>query len=111
MLLIQRCRDCGTYRHIPRPMCPECHSLNSEWSQVSGRGKVYSFTVSYRAAHPAFKEDVPYIIAIVKLEEGVGLTTNIIDCSPEEIYVGMPVEVVFDDVTGEITLPKFKKAK
>lgn len=90
-------------------MCPNCNSIDYDWVKARGEGRVYSWTVTAQQFHPAF--EVPYIIAIVELEEGVRMTTNIIDCKPEELYVGMPVEVVFEDVTDEITLSKFKPMK
>ncbi|MGB2800569.1 MAG: Zn-ribbon domain-containing OB-fold protein [Dehalococcoidia bacterium] len=108
-LLIQRCKDCGTYHHYPRSMCPDCGSWNAEWAKVSGRGKVYTYIVAVQPFHPAFSGDVPYAVAIVELEEGVRMVSNIMDCEPDDIYIGMPVEVVYDDVTEEVTLPKFKK--
>ena len=108
-LLIQRCRKCGTFRFYPRPMCPECNALDMEWIKAGGKGRVYSWTVAVRQFHPAF--EVPYVIAIVELEEGVRMTTNVINCPLEELYVGMPVEVVFEDVTEEISLPKFGPVK
>ncbi|MBE0415430.1 MAG: Zn-ribbon domain-containing OB-fold protein [Dehalococcoidia bacterium] len=109
-LLIQRCKDCGVYRHYPRLMCPKCGSWNVEWVKVGGRGKVYTWTVAVQPFHPGFFEDVPYAVVIVELEEGVRMVSNIVDCAPEEIYIGMPVEVVFDDVTEEVTLPRFRTA-
>ena len=108
-LLIQRCKDCGTYHHYPRSMCPDCGSWNAEWAKVSGRGKVYTYIVAVQPFHPAFSGDVPYAVAIVELEEGVRMVSNIMDCGPDDIYIGMPVEVVYDDVAEEVTLPKFKK--
>lgn len=105
-LLIQRCRNCGAFRFYPRPMCPNCNSMDNEWAEAKGKGKVYSWTVAVQQFHPAF--EVPYIVAIVELEEGVRIITNILECQPAELYVGMPVVVVFEDVTEEITLPKFK---
>ena len=107
-LRIQRCRDCGQHVFYPRSVCPFCLSEHLEWVRVSGRGKVYSYTVVRRSMHPAFQEDVPYVLAIVELEEGPRLTTNIVACPPDEVRVDMPVEVAFDDVTGEVTLVKFK---
>ena len=108
-LLIQRCKDCGTYHHYPRSMCPDCGSWNAEWARVSGKGKVYTYIVAVQPFHPAFSGDVPYAVAIVELEEGVRMVSNIMDCGPDDIYIGMPVEVVYDDVAEEVTLPKFKK--
>ncbi len=90
-------------------MCPNCGSWNAEWAKVSGRGKVYTYIVAVQPFHPAFSGDVPYAVAIVELEEGVRMVSNIMDCGPDDIYIGMPVEVVYDDVTEEVTLPKFKK--
>lgn len=107
-LLIQRCRQCGTYRHYPRPMCPECNSMDVEWVKVSGKGKVYTWATAHRAFHEGLANEIPYAVVIIQLEEGVRLTSNIVDCKLEDLYIGMPVEVIFDDVTGEVTLPKFK---
>jgi len=109
-LLIQRCKDCGTYRHYPRPMCPNCGSWNVEWAKVSGKGKVYTYIVAHQPFHPGFFADAPYAVVIVELEEGVRIVSNIVDCTPEDIYIGIPVEVEFDDVTEEVTLPRFRKA-
>ena len=107
-LLLQKCRGCGKFYFYPRSICPHCLSDNTEWIKVSGRGKIYSFTVSHREGSPAFKPDVPYNIAIIELEEDVHMLSNIVECRNEDISIDMPVEVVFDDVTPEVTLPKFR---
>jgi uncharacterized protein len=107
-LLIQKCRDCGNIRFYPRSICPHCLSYETDWGKVSGRGRIYSFTVSYRARSPEFKADVPYNVAIVELEEGVRLMSNIVGCKNEVLRIGLPVEVVFEDVTPAVTIPKFK---
>ena len=107
-LCLQKCRDCGKFRFYPRSICPHCLSYNTEWTKVSGRGKIYSFTVANRTVSPAFRQDVPYSIAIIELEEGVRMMSNIVECRNEDLSIDMPVEVVFDDVTPEITLPKFR---
>jgi uncharacterized OB-fold protein len=107
-LLIQRCQNCGTFRHYPHPMCPNCNSTDAEWAPVSGQGKVYSMTVVQHPTHPAFA-DVPYAVVIVELEEGMRMVGDVVDAKPEEIYIGMPVTVVFNDVTEDVTLPRFKK--
>jgi hypothetical protein len=83
-------------------------STNTEWARVSGRGKVYSWTIFHYLYHPAFSQDIPYNVAIVELEEGPRMHTNIVGCSNEDIYIDMPVEVVFEDISEEIALPKFK---
>lgn len=110
-LVIQRCKDCGTFRHTPRPMCHNCSSMNTENVVVSGKGTVYSYTIVTHPVHPGFME-VPYAVVLVELPDagGVRMVSNIVDCPPEEVRIGMPVEVCFDDVTEEITLPRFKRA-
>ena len=77
---------------------------------ASGRGTVYTFTVTHQNQAPGFREALPYVLAIVELAEGVRLLTNIVGCAPDAVRIGMPVEVVFEDVTPEITLPKFRPA-
>jgi len=110
-LLIQRCRDCGHYRFPASGLCPKCMSTDTEWAKVSGRGTVYSWTIFHYLYHPAFAQDIPYNVAIVELEEGPRLHTNIVGCRNEDIYIGMPVEVVFEDISEEIALPKFRPSK
>ncbi len=110
-LRLQRCRGCGQYIFYPRVFCPACLSDSLDWVTVSGRGRVYSFTVVRRAMHPGFRPDVPYVLAIVELEEGPRLTTNVVGCAPSDVRVEMPVEVVFDDVTPEVTLVKFRPSR
>ena len=108
-LLIQKCRKCGALRHYPRVMCPKCSSWEVEWVEVSGKGKVYSWAITHQPFHPGFANDIPYASVIVELDEGVRLMTNITNVKLEELYIGMPVEVVFEDVTNEISLPKFMR--
>jgi len=109
-LQIQRCGSCGAHIFYPREVCPECLSSDLNWMKVSGKGTVYSYTIAQAPTHPAFAEDIPYVIAIVELAEGPHLTTNITGCQPEEVRVGMPVMATFDDVTPEMTLVKFRPA-
>jgi uncharacterized OB-fold protein len=109
-LRFQRCSDCGRWRHVPRRCCARCGSWEWEWVRSSGRGKVFTWTVVERPMHPAFAEDVAYAPAIIELEEGVRMVSWVVDCPPGELAVGMPVEVVFEDVTDEVTLPKFRRA-
>jgi hypothetical protein len=110
-LYVQRCRGCGTKRFYPRAVCPACLSGATEWVRASGRGTVYSFTVTHQNQAPGFHDAVPYVLALVELAEGVTLMTNVVDCAPEEVRIGMPVEVVFEDVTAEVTLPKFRPGR
>ena len=107
-LVLQRCQECGHYRYPPGEICPRCLSDKLVWDRVSGRGTVYTWIVFHQVYQRAFANDVPYAVVVVELEEGARLTTNLVDGKLEDIEIGMPVEVVFDDVTGEITLPKFR---
>ena len=107
-LRLERCCDCGTYRFPPRAACHNCGSLNAEWAKVTGRGKVYSCCVAVEPVHPALRDKPPYSIALVDLEEGARMMTNIVDCDPHDVKIDMPVEVVFEDLTDEISLPKFR---
>jgi len=108
-LRFQRCTACGRWRHVPRHKCSACGAWEWEWAKSSGRGKVFSWTVARRPMHPAFTE-VPYAPAIIALEEGTRLVSWVVDCAPEDLEMGMPVEVFFDAVTPEVTLPKFRRA-
>ncbi|MFI5396772.1 MAG: Zn-ribbon domain-containing OB-fold protein [Candidatus Binatia bacterium] len=109
-LYLQKCRTCGALRYYPRALCPSCLSADPEWVLSSGRGTVYTYTVTYQNQSPGFREELPYVLAYVELEEGVRLLTNIIGCAPAQVRIGMPVQVSFDDVTSDVTLPKFKPA-
>ncbi len=108
-LLAYRCLNCGTY-YSQVTMCNACSAPHMQWVKVSGKGQVFTFCVFHQLYHPAWKGDAPYNVAWVKLDEGPLLMTNIVDCANKDIHVGMPVEVVFDDVTEEVTLPKFSPA-
>ncbi len=110
-LYLQKCRDCGAIRYYPRAQCPECLSPRTEWVRASGRGKVYTFTTTWQNQAAGFRESLPYVMAYVELDEGPKMLTNIIDCGPEQVKIGMPVEVVYEDVTAEVTLAKFRPAR
>ena len=107
-LRAQRCTACGHLRWPPSVLCPRCLAEGGDWTALSGRGTVYSFIVVHRPQHPAFFEDAPYNVAIVEVEEGIRLHANVVECGPDELRVGLPVEVVFERVNDEITLPKFR---
>ncbi len=109
-LIIQRCTACGKYVFYPRRCCPFCFADALEWVAASGRGEVYTFTVVHNNAPSAFLDDMPFVIAVVQLEEGVRLVTNVVDCDPNSVYCGMPVEVTFEPLTEAVTLPKFRPA-
>ncbi len=110
-LYVQKCRDCAAVRYYPRALCPECLSSRTEWLRSSGKGQIYTFTVTYQNQSPGFRESLPYIMAYVELAEGVKMLSNLIDCKPEDARIGMPVEVVYEDVTPEVTLAKFRPAR
>jgi hypothetical protein len=107
-LRMQRCRDCGHVRFPPALLCGRCLSAEHEWTKLSGRGTVFSWIVVYQSQHPAFNADTPYNVTIVELEEGPRLHTHIVDCPNDEIRIGMLVEVVFERINDEVTLPKFR---
>lgn len=107
-LQMQRCDDCGHVRFPPALLCARCLSDRSAWTRLSGRGTVFSWIIVHQSQHPAFNADVPYNVTIVELEEGPRLHTHIIDCPNDQIRIGMPVEVVFDRINDEVTLPKFR---
>ena len=110
-LRMQRCGECGHLRWPPSVLCPRCLAESGDWVRLSGCGKVYSFIVVHRPQHPAFFEDAPYNTVIVELEEGVRMHGNVVGCPNEELTIGMPVEVVFDRVNDEVTLPRFRPRK
>ncbi len=107
-LMLVRCTACGTYRLPSRGRCVDCWSTESEWVQASGRGKLYTFGIMHQRYHPSFAEAIPYSYAMVELEEGPRLVTNIVACPNEELRTDMPVEAVFDDVSEETTLVRFR---
>jgi uncharacterized OB-fold protein len=107
-LRLQRCTRCGAWRHHPRPMCPGCGSVEYEWARASGRAVVHTFTVVHRPTLPAFDDRVPYNVVAVRLDEGVFMVSNLVECPLDQIRIGMPVEVVFERLNDSITLPKFR---
>jgi hypothetical protein len=106
--VIQRCKECGEHQFYPRGVCSHCLSSELEWNEASGKATVYSYSVNHRAPHPGFADNLPFVLAIVELAEGPRMMTNIVECDPESVTIGMDVTVTFDDVTDEITLPKFR---
>ena len=107
-LMLLRCAQCGRHRLPGRERCADCWSTDAEWVQASGRGKLYTFGIMHQQYHPAFAGAIPYNFALVELEEGPRLVTSIVDCPNEELRVDMPVEAVFDDVSEETTLVRFR---
>ena len=110
-LRMQKCAGCGHIRFPVSLICPRCHALETEWIRLSGKGKVYSYVIYHQAYHPAYKDDIPYAVAIIQLKEGPRMESNITGCRMEDIEIGMPVELYFDDVTEDVSLPKFRLAE
>ena len=108
--LLQRSKKTGKHIFYPRAVSPFGADDELEWVEGSGRGTVYSFTIARRPTGPQWAGDVPYVIAIVQLEEGPRMTANIIDCDPETVTIGMAVEVAFVDATPEVALVQWRAA-
>jgi uncharacterized protein len=104
-LIVQRCATCATHVFIPQSFCPECLGTELEWVESSGRGVVVTYTVVWRPQTPAF--DAPYVVAVVRLDEGWEMMTNVVDVDPESVDIGAPVVVRFLDVTDDVSLPCF----
>lgn len=107
-LLLQYCVACGKHQFYPRVICANCMSEQLEWREASGRGTVETYTIVTRAVSDAYAADVPYVIALITLEEGPRLMSNVIGCDVESVKCGLAVEVVFERWSDEITMPKFR---
>lgn len=110
-LTIRHCEACGRFSHPPMPACPHCASTQVGWREVSGNGTVYTYTISHHATHAALKGYGAYNVAVVLLDDAddVRLVTNIVDVAPRDLRIGLPVEVVWDEVDGGFVLPRFGK--
>lgn len=106
-LLVQVCTSCGHAQHPPRPLCVACWGRALEWREASGLATVYSFTVAHRTSTKGFRDDTPYVVAIVETDEGARMTTNIVGCDPSAVHIGMRVETMFEAATEAVTLPRF----
>ena len=109
-LMLPRCNTCGRFWFPPSQRCCHCLAADFAWRESRGEGRIYSFVVYHRVYHPGFENDVPYVVAIVELDEGPRLLSNIVGASWEEIRCDMRVRVVFEDSGSGITLPKFALA-
>lgn len=107
-LLIKRCRSCGEAHFYPRPFCPKCWSEDVEWEQASGRATLYTYSIVYRNDLPPFGERVPYVAAVVDLDEGPRMMTNVVNCEFDDLTIGMPLQVTFREETEEFTFPAFE---
>jgi uncharacterized OB-fold protein len=108
ILSVQCCDDCGHYQFYPRIFCTQCNGRQLSWSTVTGRGTVRSFTICRRAVSKAYAAEGDYVVALIELEEGPTMMSNVVQCELESVSVGMPVEVCFEQWSEEITIPKFR---
>jgi len=112
-LLLRYCPACDAYDFYPRPFCRRCFSWDVAWREASGQGSIYTYVINYRPA-PGFEDRAPYVIAVIELAEGPKMMANVwMDetPTPENVRIGMPVEVMFDDLTDEISLPQFRPVR
>jgi len=106
-LLVKQCADCDSLIWYPRAICPQCGSLHTDWREVSGRGRIYSYTVNHRGEGP-YQGAAPFVLAYVELDEGPRMMTNIVEADGADLTVGLPVEVVFHDTGEGAALPRFR---
>jgi uncharacterized OB-fold protein len=104
-LLLQKCARCAKIRHYPRPMCDACYSQEVTWIEASGRGKIHSWTITCHAFHPGVRDDLPYTLATIDLEEGVRMNAQLRDVPDDKLRIGLPVRVAFETVKEGLTLP------
>ena len=110
-LVLQRCAACGKVRHYPRPVCDACFSIQAEWFEASGRGRVHTWTVTHHPFHPGYKGELPYTLVTVDLDEGVRMNAQLRKLDAAKLRIGLPVRVAFELATDEITLPVFVPAE
>jgi uncharacterized OB-fold protein len=108
LLLLQRCGGCGAHQFYPRMMCTRCDSDAMEWVPASGHGRIRSFTVVRRPVSKAYAAQTPYIVALIELAEGPTMMSNVVECTPGDAAIGLPVEVVFERWSEEISVPMFR---
>ena len=109
-LLLKRCRNCGHIDHPPYLFCTSCGDEEHEWIEASGKGTLYAYAINTYGVPFPFMEDLPYVVAMIDLEEGPRMISNIVTKDPQTLKNGIPVEVFFEEVTAEITLPKWRPA-
>jgi uncharacterized OB-fold protein len=111
-ILVQKCTNCGRFRWLPKPMCPDCNTFDAEWTDVGTTGTIFSFFISYRGFGRVWEQHAPYVVVLVEFDEApnVRIFADLIDveADPDKVKIGLPVEVVFDDITDKITLPRFR---
>ncbi|MBV8952192.1 MAG: Zn-ribbon domain-containing OB-fold protein [Actinobacteria bacterium] len=112
-LVVPRCTNCGTFRMPPSPFCHVCQAQGIEWVEQAGDGRVYSYTVIHHAVVPLMRDALPYVVVVVELPDagGVRLVSNLVDCDPSTVEIGMPVRLVWDDVADDVAVPRFTAAR
>jgi len=108
-LELQRCAECGTFRHPPGPVCARCGATSSEWVESAGTGEVWSYTVIHPPTLPAFRERTPYGAVVIRLDEGVFMVSNLVDTPVEQLATGVRVTVVISEVDDGVYLPLFRE--
>jgi uncharacterized protein len=109
-LLVMRCAACGDHFHYPRPFCPKCWSEDVRWEEASGRATLYTWSVVHSNDLPPFAERVPYVAAVVDLDEGPRMMTNVVDCDADTLAIGMALEVTYRPIADDVTIPVFRPA-
>lgn len=107
-LCVPSCSDCDRCFWHPRPRCPYCGSDNVRWKASAGKGTIYTYTVVRQSADPYFKARLPYVVAMVELDEGPRIMTNIVECDVESVRIGNRVSVVFDAISPDMAIPEFR---
>jgi len=107
-LVVQRCSDCGHTRHPPAPICPECRGDAAEWLDLPGGGELYTYTIMHRPV--AAEMTLPFVVAVVSLDDSGGLRmiSNLVDVHPEDVAIGMRVELVWEDMSDDLAVPRFR---
>jgi uncharacterized OB-fold protein len=107
-LVVQRCTACQHTRHPPAPVCPECRSDEADWQELSGRGEVFTYTIVHRPI--AAGQELPFVVAVIALEDsgGVRMISNLVGIAPEAVEIGMPVELVWEDMSADLAIPRFR---
>jgi uncharacterized OB-fold protein len=107
-LLLQRCVECSEFQFYPRIICTNCTSKNLEWVKASGQGTILTFTIVRRPVSEAYAADVPYVVALIKLDEGPTMMSNVVQCDPETLQIGDPVQVLFENWSEDVSIPQFR---
>ena len=109
--VLQHCKKCDKAVHYPRAICPHCHSTELEFRPASGQGEVYAFSVMHRAGNPTMEDRVPYVVALIELEEGARMMSNVVGCDHGDVQVGMKVQVTWEELSDGRNLPLFEPSK